>query len=564
MKSRIVGIDLGTSTSEIAVFENGRVQVIQNKEGDKITPSVVGMSEDNKLIVGKDAHDQFILRPDKTIMEIKRLMGSKQTVEMDGKQFKPEEISANILSYLKECAEEYLDETVYRAVITVPAYFTDEQRRATVEAGRLAGFKVERIINEPTAAALTYGIDRLEENEHVLVYDLGGGTLDVTILEMFDGILEVKASSGNNKLGGKDFDERLIKYFVNKFYEIHNIDISTDVKAMVRLKEAAETCKKQLSSNEQYKVVLPFIAEKDNEPIAMDIIVNKTEFEGLIEDLINSTRKQIDIVLKDSGVKINEINTILLVGGSTRIPLVKNFLKEVFGKEPEDLVDPDLAVVMGASIQSAILNDDLSAETDILITDVCPYTLGIGVLDFIDGIPVPDSYSIIIKRNTTIPVVQEKIYCTSYDEQSKVEIEVYQGDYIKASMNNLLGKFILSDIPEGPAGKESIKVRFNYDVNGILNVKATVLSTGKNASITLETTGVEEEVDLEGWKDIEESRKYRILIKKVERYMEEHDDNSDLDYLLKDLKKAIITGNFDLADDLKEQLTDTIFELEDK
>ena len=345
MKSRIVGIDLGTSTSEIAVFENGRVQVIQNKEGDKITPSVVGMSEDNKLIVGKDAHDQFILRPDKTIMEIKRLMGSKQTAEMDGKQFKPEEISANILSYLKECAEEYLDETVYRAVITVPAYFTDEQRRATVEAGRLAGFKVERIINEPTAAALTYGIDRLEENEHVLVYDLGGGTLDVTILEMFDGILEVKASSGNNKLGGKDFDERLIKYFVNKFYEIHNIDISTDVKAMVRLKEAAETCKKQLSSNEQYKVVLPFIAEKDNEPIAMDIIVNKTEFEGLIEDLINSTRKQIDIVLKDSGVKINEINTILLVGGSTRIPLVKNFLKEVFGKEPEDLVDPDLQLL---------------------------------------------------------------------------------------------------------------------------------------------------------------------------------------------------------------------------
>lgn len=565
MKSKIIGIDLGTSTSEVAVFENGKAIVIKNKEEDTITPSVVGISENRQLIVGKEARDQFILKPNKTVMEIKRLMGSKKTVEMDGKQYKPEEISSYILLYLKECAETYLGEKVERAVITVPAYFTDEQRRATVEAGKLAGFKVERIINEPTAAALTYGIDRLTENEHVLVYDLGGGTLDVTLLEMFDGVLEVKASSGNNHLGGKDFDEKLIKYFIDKFYEKHGIDLSKDIKAMVRLKEAAEICKVKLSSFEEHKVVLPFIANKDNEPLAMEFVISRIEFEELISDLIESTRAQIETVLKDSGLKIEAIDTILLVGGSTRIPIIKNFLEKVFDKKPQSLVDPDLAVVMGAAIQSAILNEELSSETDILITDVCPYTLGIEVLDFINGIPVPDSYSVIINRNTTIPVMKEQVYCTAYDGQSQVEIKVYQGDYKKASMNNLLGNFMLSDIPEAPAGKEKIKVKFTYDVNGILQVEAVVLNTGKNATITIETTGVEEEVDVDNWKSVEGARKYRRLVKKVERYIEQNEDenNLELDSLLKDLKKAIVTEDFDLAQELEEELTDRMYNLEE-
>jgi len=565
VKSKIIGIDLGTSTSEVAVFENGKAIVIKNKEEDTITPSVVGISENRQLIVGKEARDQFILKPNKTVMEIKRLMGSKKTVEMDGKQYKPEEISSYILLYLKECAETYLGEKVERAVITVPAYFTDEQRRATVEAGKLAGFKVERIINEPTAAALTYGIDRLTENEHVLVYDLGGGTLDVTLLEMFDGVLEVKASSGNNHLGGKDFDEKLIKYFIDKFYEKHGIDLSKDIKAMVRLKEAAEICKVKLSSFEEHKVVLPFIANKDNEPLAMEFVISRIEFEELISDLIESTRAQIETVLKDSGLKIEAIDTILLVGGSTRIPIIKNFLEKVFDKKPQSLVDPDLAVVMGAAIQSAILNEELSSETDILITDVCPYTLGIEVLDFINGIPVPDSYSVIINRNTTIPVMKEQVYCTAYDGQSQVEIKVYQGDYKKASMNNLLGNFMLSDIPEAPAGKEKIKVKFTYDVNGILQVEAVVLNTGKNATITIETTGVEEEVDVDNWKSVEGARKYRRLVKKVERYIEQNEDenNLELDSLLKDLKKAIVTEDFDLAQELEEELTDRMYNLEE-
>ncbi|WP_297430231.1 Hsp70 family protein [Clostridium sp.] len=568
-KSRIIGIDLGTSTSEVAVFENGKAVVIKNKEGEVITPSVVGISQDNELIVGKDARDQLILRPANTVIEVKRLMGSGKTVTMGEKEYKPEEISSYILSYLKDCAEAYIGEKVERAVITVPAYFTDEQRRATVEAGKLSGFKVERIINEPTAAALTYGIDHMEENEHVLVYDLGGGTLDVTLLEMFDGVLEVKASSGNNHLGGKDFDDKLINYLVDKFTEEHNIDLSKDIKAMVRLKEAAETCKVKLSSSGEHKIVLPFLANKGNEPISMEILITRDIFEELIKELIYSTKAQVELVLKDASLSTDDITTILLVGGSTRIPLVKSFLQGIFNKEPKSLVDPDLAVVMGAAIQSAILNDELSAETDILITDVCPYTLGIEVLEVFNGMPIPDGYSVLINRNTTIPVVKEDIYYTVADEQTEVEIKIYQGDYKKASMNNFLGKFKLSDIPKAPAGEERIKVKFTYDVNGILQVEAVVVSTGKNANITIETTGVEmeQEVDLETWESTEGARKYRRIIKKVEKYISENSEDEsifELDSLVKDLKKAIITGKKELAEELEEELTDIMYELEEE
>jgi len=566
MKSKIVGIDLGTSTSEIAVFEDGKVVVIKNLSGEYITPSVVGISIGNELVIGKEAKDQLIIRPESTVMEVKRLMGSGKTVKMNGKEYRPEEISSYILGYLKECAEDYLGEKVERAVITVPAYFTEKQRRATVEAGKLAGFKVERIINEPTAAALTYGIERLENNEHLLVYDLGGGTLDVTLLEMFEGVLEVKASSGNNMLGGTDFDDKLIEYLVNDFHEKHDIDLSKDIKAMVRLKEAAETCKVKLSSLKEYKIVMPFIADIDNEPLAIDTIITREDFEKLIEELVESTKSQIDIVLKDSELKEDEINTILLVGGSTRIPLVKNFLQRVFNKEAQSLVDPDLAVVMGAAIQSAILSDELCADTDILITDVCPYTLGVQILDVFNGMPIPDGYSILINRNTTIPVSKEGVYYTAEDGQTEVDIKIYQGDYKKASKNNFLGNFKLSDIPESLAGEERIKVRFSYDVNGILQVEATILSTGKNANIIIETTGVEmeKEIDLDTWKNFDGSRKHRRLIKKVEKHITENEDKDSLemDGLLKDLKRAIILSDKELAEEIDEELTDWMYELE--
>lgn len=566
MRGKIVGIDLGTSTSEISVFENGKGVVIKNLSGEYITPSVVGITFDNELVVGSAAKDQLIIRPESTVMEAKRLMGSGKTVKMNGKDYAPEEISSYILGYLKKCAEMYLGEKVERAVITVPAYFTEKQRRATVEAGKLAGFKVERIINEPTAAALTYGIKRLGKNEHLLVYDLGGGTLDVTLLEMFEGVLEVKASSGNNQLGGKDFDDKLINYLVNDFYEKYAIELSKDIKAMVRLKEAAEICKIKLSSLKEYRIVLPFIAAKDNQPLAIDTVITREKFEKLIEDLIESTKSQIDIVLKDSLLKEEQINTILLVGGSTKIPLVKKFLQRVFNKETQSLVDPDLSVVMGAAIQSGILNDELSAETDILITDVCPYTLGVKILDVFNGIEIPDGYSILINRNTTIPVVKEEVYYTSYDGQTKVEIKIYQGDFKRASMNNLIGNFLLSGIPPARASEERIKVRFNYDVNGILQVEATILSTGKNANITIETTGVEmeKEIDVDVWEDSKGSRKYRRLIKKAEKYMKsnENKDTLEMDDLLKKLKRAIIAGDDELASHIDEELTDWMYELE--
>ncbi|WP_298836677.1 Hsp70 family protein [Clostridium sp.] len=566
MKSKIVGIDLGTSTSEIAVFEDGKAIVIKNLSGDLITPSVVGISIANELVVGKEAKDQLIIRPESTVMEVKRLMGSGKAVEMNGKEYRPEEISSYILGYLKKCAENHLGEKVERAVITVPAYFTEKQRRATVEAGKLAGFKVERIINEPTAAALTYGIERLEKNEHLLVYDLGGGTLDVTLLEMFEGVLEVKASSGNNKLGGKDFDDKLINYLVNDFNEKYDIDLSKDIKAMVRLKEAAETCKVKLSSLKEYKIVLPFIAGKGNEPLAIESIITRDDFERMIEVFVESTKSQIDIVLKDSELKEDEIDTILLVGGSTRIPLVKKFLERVFNKQTSSVVDPDLAVVMGAAIQSAILSDELSAQTEILITDVCPYTLGVEILDDFNGMPIPDGYSILINRNTTIPVAKEHVYYTAEDGQTEVDIKIYQGDYKKASMNNFLGNFKLSDIPEARAGEERIKVRFSYDVNGILQVEAAVLSTGKNANITIETTGVEmdKEIDVDAWDEAQGSRKYRRLIKKVEKYMcnNEDKDSLEMDGLLRKLKRAIIQGDSELAAEIDEELTDWMYELE--
>lgn len=568
--SRVVGIDLGTSTSEIAILKDGKPLVLPNHIGEVITPSVVGISEHGEIIVGKAARDQMLLRPKDTVMEVKRLMGSDKVVDMGEKQYKPQEISAFILKYLKECAEDYLDEKIDRAVITVPAYFTNEQRKATVEAGKLAGLKVERIINEPTAAALAYGIEHMEENEHVLVYDLGGGTLDVTLLEMFQGVLEVKASSGNNHLGGKDFDQRLMDALTDNFYNEYGINLKEDVRAMARIKEAAEKCKISLSTEESYNIVLPFIAEKNGVPIGLEHTFTKDDFEKLIMDLIESTKTPIDVVLKDSGLSKEDIDIVLLVGGSTRIPLVKKFLKETLNKEPQSFVDPDLAVVMGAAVQGAIINEELSSEEDILITDVCPYTLGIETLGFMAGIPVPDMYSVIINRNTTIPVVKEEVFTTAVDNQTEVEIKVYQGDYMKASLNNFLGKFMLTEVPPAPAGKEKIKVRFSYDVNGILQVEAVIVSTGKQAGIVIETThgNMDEEVDLTLWKEAPKARKYRATIKKAEllmKDMEESEEKWQIDALVKDLKRCLIKDESEeLLKDIEEELVELLYTLEEK
>jgi len=564
---RIVGIDLGTSTSEVAIFENGKPTVIPNLDGDIITPSVVGISDEGVIIVGKNARDQMLLKPNDTVIEVKRLMGSTSKLIVGGKEYSPEEISSFILKYLIDSACKYTGEVVNRAVITVPAYFSDEQRRATVEAGRLAGIKVERIINEPTAASLDYGIKHMEDCKNLLVYDLGGGTLDVTILEMFEGVMDVKASSGNNKLGGKDFDQSIMDYLIESFQSQYGKDISEDSRAIMRLKDESEKCKIELSKSSSYQISLPFFWEYNGNPVSLEKEITKEFFEGLIKEKVESTKKQIDIALNDSGLQKSDIDMILLVGGSTRIPYIKQFIERTLGKTPEALVDPDLAVVRGASVQAGIINDDLSSEKDIMITDVCPYTLGTSVLALVGGIPNHDVFDVIIPRNVTIPVEKEKIYYTAVDNQEAVEITAYQGDFKKASMNNLLGKFMLHNIPLAPASEQKIKISFSYDVNGILQVEGVILSTGEKAKLTIDTSrsDITKEVNTDGWADVQNAKKFRAIINKASRLIESDEAgifHAEIQSLVKKLKIGLVEGkDMEELNMIKSEIADILYEL---
>ena len=578
MDELIIGIDLGTSTSEVAYLKDGKPFIIPNHRGDKITPSVIGVDDFGDWMIGEEAKDQLLAKPNDTIMEVKRHMGEHEKIKVGEHLLSPEELSAKILSYLKECASSYLGQEVKRAVITVPAYFTNEQRKATVEAGELAGLKVERIVNEPTAAALAYGIDHMEDEAHILVYDLGGGTLDVTLLESMAGVFEVKASSGDNALGGKDFDQKIIDYFIKEFLEKEQIDLSQDPLALSRLKVEAEKCKKALSKASTYEVNLPFIAVKEGNPIGLKMTFTRECFEGLIKELIESTAKAINCVLSDGKVSKEMIDVVLLVGGSTRIPLVKQFLQDTLGKEPQSLVDPDLAVVMGASIQGGIIDGVFDEEEGIMITDVCPYTLGINVLDFKMGIPNEDGYSVIIPRNVTIPVTKSEVYMTAVDGQTDVDIKVYQGDSPRASKNFFLDAFRLSGIPPKPAGEEKIKVAFSYDKNGLLKVEAHIVSTGEKATIEITTTGVsqsvdiiedeEKNLDLETWSTYELAGAFKRTIKKAEKCLDEGEPDiaetkQALRRNLNHLKKAIIMNNESLAEGFEENILDIIYELEE-
>lgn len=565
--SRIVGIDLGTSTSEIAILENGKPQMIPNHFGELITPSVVSIDENGTITVGREAKEQMLLRSNDTIIEIKRLMGSGKSVTMGDKEYTPEKISSYIIEYLVACAQAHLDEKIDRAVITVPAYFSNEQRKATIEAGRLAGLKVERIINEPTAASLDYGIEHMSDCKNILIYDLGGGTLDVTILEMFEGVLDVKASSGNNMLGGKEFDQCLMDYLLNQFERVHSEVVYLDQRATMRLKEAAERCKIALSNEDEYKIALPFFAEIQGGPAALEATVTRDVFETLIHEMIISTEIQINLALKDSVLTSAEIDLIILVGGSTRIPYIRKFIEKTLGKAPQQLVDPDLAVVRGAAIQAGIINNDLSSEVDIMITDVCPYTLGTAVLGNVTGITMSDVYDVIIPRNVTIPTQREKIYGTASDHQSEVVIEVYQGECRKASMNHLLGKFHLTGIPSAPAFQEKIKVLFAYDINGLLQVEAAILSTGKKATISIETTGagLDIQVDLDDWESAPEARRYRTIINKAKKMINEGEAGSyelELEsYITKIKESLVLEKGKAVLSELKDELVGLIYEL---
>ena len=451
--STIIGIDLGTSTTEAAVLRDGKPELILNFDGEKVTPSVVGMDDVGNLLVGAPALARQILSPENTVLEIKRKMGSREKVRLGNTSFTPEEISAQILSYVRRFAGKYLEEDICRAVISVPAYFDEIQRQATVEAGRKAGFTVERILNEPTAAAMSYGLSHLEEESHILVYDLGGGTFDVTLLEMFDGVLEVKASSGDNQLGGKDFDQKLIGLFLDRFKEKHGIDLQKDIHAMARLKTEAVRCKIALSSEESVSVALPLIAEKDGKPLALEEEVTRELFEELIGELLERTHDPIDVVLDDAGISVQELDMVLLVGGSTRIPLVKQDIQEYLGLEPVQVVDPDYAVAEGAAIQGGILSGELDGEQSLVMTDVNPYTLGVrAVHGFRD-----DYMSVVIPRNTTIPVTRTEVYYTAWEGQTVADIEVYQGEFHSVEQNHRLGSFRIEGIPENTAGAEKLE-----------------------------------------------------------------------------------------------------------
>ena len=562
--SKIIGIDLGTTNSCVSVLEGGTATVIPNPEGGRTTPSVVS-SKKGERVVGDAAKRQALTNKD-TISSIKRLMGTSKKVEMEGKKYTPEEVSAMILSYMKDYAEKYLGEKVTSAVITVPAYFDDSQRQATKNAGEIAGLKVERIINEPTAAALAFGLDKQDKNQTILVYDLGGGTFDVSILELGDGIFEVKSTAGNNKLGGDDFDNLLMDYLVSEFKKENGVDLSKDKMAMQRLKEVAEKAKKDLSGMTSTQISAPFITQGEDGPLHLDMTITRAKFEELISDLVQSTLEPVRKALKDAKMDKKDIDKVILVGGSTRIPCVQELVEKELGQKPSHEVNPDEAVAMGAAIQGGVLTGEVN---DIVLLDVTPLSLGIETLGGVTTVLIP--------RNTTIPTSKSQVFSTAADNQPAVDIHVLQGERSMASDNKTLGNFQLVGIPAAPRGVPQIEVKFDIDANGIVNVTAKDLGTNKEQSITItsSTNLSDEEIErmkkeAEEHKAEDEKRKAEAdtrneaeqLVFQTEKSLKDlgdkvtDDEKKEIEELIKDVKDALEKDDIDDIKDKKDKLSE--------